>query len=139
MRCGLLDALTGRFPNGERVADVPEEEHRLRSVLGNLQRLFNTRQGSLAHVPEFGLPDITDISHAAPDRVEALRRDIREAVERFEPRLRRVRVEQERRDAAASHLVFLLVAELVPGGRIQLQTLIRADDLVEIRPKQATE
>ena len=137
MKCGLFDALTGRFADGARLSDVPESEHRLRSVLGNLGRLFNTRRGSLPHIPEFGLPDITDVSRAAPAEVEAIRRAIRESVERFEPRLRRVRVDQDASDSSSPYLVFLLSAEIVPLGRVQFQTTIRADDLIEVRQKRA--
>ncbi len=138
MRCGLLDALTGRFPDGARVDDVPEDERRLRSVLGNLARLFNTRRGSLAHLPDFGLPDVADVTRGASDRVEALRAAIGEAVRRYEPRLRRVRVEPEQGGASSpARLVFLLVADMAPGGRVELQTTIRADDVVEVRPRPA--
>ena len=135
MKCGLFDALTGRFADGTRLADVAEGDRRLRSILGNLGRLFNTRQGSLLHVPEYGLPDFTDISRTAPADIERLRRAIRDAVERFEPRLRRVRVDQETSDPSSPYLVFLLSAELIPGGRVQFQTTIRGDDLVDVRQK----
>ena len=137
MKCGLFDALTGRFADGARLSDVPESEHHLRSVIGNLGRLFNTRRGWLPHIPEFGLPDITDVSRAAPAEVEAIRRAIRESVERFEPRLRRVRVDQDASDSSSPYLVFLLSAEIVPLGRVQFQTTIRADDLIEVRQKRA--
>jgi type VI secretion system protein len=137
MKCGLFDALTGRFADGVRLSDVPEGDHRLRSILGNLGRLFNTRRGSLPHAPEFGLPDITDVSRAAPAEVESIRRAIRESVERFEPRLRRVRVDQDVSDASSPYLVFLLSAEIAQLGRVQFQTTIRSDDLVEVRQKRA--
>ncbi len=138
MRCGLLDALTGRFPDGERVDDVPEDERRLRSVLGNLARLFNTRRGSLAHLPDYGLPDVADVTRSASDRVDALREAIREAVQRYEPRLRRVRVEPEQGGASSpARLVFLLVADMAPGGRVEFQTTIRSDDMVEVCPRRA--
>src|SRR5262249_56033403 len=95
MRIALFDALTGRFESGGaglRVADVPEGEQQVHSVLGNLRRLFNARRGSLAHLPEYGLPDLSDISPSSPEKIESLRVAIREAVERFEPRLQNVRV-----------------------------------------------
>ena len=137
MHCGLFDALTGRFAGGERLDEVPEAEHRLRSILGNLGRLFNTRQGSLAHAPDFGLPDITDISRDRPERVDALRRAIRDAVQRYEPRLQRVRVEMEAGGRAPpSKLVFLLVAEMAPQGRVEFQTTIRSDEPVDVRPSR---
>jgi len=136
MKCGLFDALTGRFADGARLTDVPESDHRLRSILGNLGRLFNTRRGTLAHVPEFGLPDLSDVSRAVPAEVESVRRAIRESVERLEPRLRRVRVDRDVSDPSSPYLVFLLSAEIELFGKVQFQTTIRADDLVEVRQKR---
>ncbi|HEY7394822.1 MAG TPA: type VI secretion system baseplate subunit TssE [Gemmatimonadaceae bacterium] len=138
MRIALLDALTGRFESsgaGVRVADVPEGEQQLHSVLGNLRRLFNARRGSLAHVPEYGLPDLSDVSPSSPEKIEALRVAIREAVERFEPRLQKVRVTREGGRADSSHLVFLLSAQMGPNARVRFQTTIRSSEPVEIRPK----
>ena len=136
MKCGLFDALTGRFADDSRLSDVPEGDHRLKSIIGNLGRLFNTRRGTLLHVPEFGLPDITNVSRAAPAEVEAIRRAIRESVERFEPRLDRVRVDQDASDPASPSLVFLLSAEIAQFGKVQFQTTIRSDELVDVRQKR---
>lgn len=138
MRFALLDALTGRFEGGERVLDVPEEDQRLQSVLANLRRLFNARRGSIAHLPDYGLPDLSNASPSSPEKIEALRLAIREAVESFEPRLRNVRVRREPGDADSPHLVFLLSAEMGPAGRVRFQTTIRSSEPVEIRPKDAT-
>jgi type VI secretion system protein len=138
MRIALLDALTGRFESGGagvRVADVPEGEQQLHSVLGNLRRLFNARRGSLLHVPEYGLPDLSDVSPSSPEKIESLRVAIREAVERFEPRLQKVRVTREGGRADSSHLVFLLSAQMGPNARVRFQTTIRSSEPVEIRPK----
>jgi type VI secretion system protein len=104
-------------------------------VLGNLRRLFNARRGSLAHVPEYGLPDLSDVSPSSPEKIEALRVAIREAVERFEPRLQKVRVTREGGRADSSHLVFLLSAQMGPNARVRFQTTIRSSEPVEIRPK----
>jgi|SRR5215475_11323131 len=138
MRIALLDALTGRFESGGagvRVADVPEGEQQLHSVLGNLRRLFNARRGSLIHVPEYGLPDLSDVSPSSPEKIESLRVAIREAVERFEPRLQKVRVTREGGRVDSSHLVFLLSAQMGPNARVRFQTTIRSSEPVEIRPK----
>jgi type VI secretion system protein len=137
MKCGLFDALTGRFADGSKLGDVPESDHRLTSVTGNLDRLFNTRRGTLLHVEDFGLPDITNVSRAAPSEVEAIRKAIRESVEKFEPRLRRVRVDHDTSDPASQSLVFLLSAELAQFGKVQFQTTIRSDDLVDVRQKRS--
>ena len=60
-RLALFDVLEGRFGGGAPVESVPSDEHLLHSIVGNLERLFNTRQGSLPHLPDYGLPDLATI------------------------------------------------------------------------------
>jgi hypothetical protein len=57
-------------------------------------------------------------------------------VERFEPRLRQVRVDPDTSDTSSPYLVFLLSAEIAQLGRVQFQTTIRTDALVEVRQKR---
>ena len=121
MQAGLFEALSGRFEDGTPVDMVGEDRHRLLSVIDNLNRLFNTRQGTIEHLPNYGLPELTTIYRDNQETIEFLRRSIRETVERFEPRLRRVRVTpQESR--ADGWLVFLLAGELLGGERVQFET-----------------
>ena len=89
-------------------------------------------------MPEYGLPDLSDISPSSPQKIEALRVAIREAVERFEPRLQNVRVTREAGPADSAHLVFLLSAQMGPEARVRFQTTIRSSEPVEIRPKGPT-
>jgi type VI secretion system protein len=85
----------------ERLAD-PGKEARLTirentqeladSVMRHLQRLLNTRQG---HVPirlDYGMPDFTDCAESLPATLDKVRRAIKDSIEAFEPRLRRVKI-----------------------------------------------
>jgi type VI secretion system protein len=58
----------------------------------NLQKLLNTRQGEALIQPEYGLPDITDCAEGAPETLDRVCRAIKSTIEKFEPRLHRVRV-----------------------------------------------
>jgi type VI secretion system protein len=58
----------------------------------NLQKLLNTRQGEALIQPEYGLPDITDCVEGAPETLNRICRAIKNSIERFEPRLHRVRI-----------------------------------------------
>lgn len=40
---------------------VSENTQVILSVLDNMQRILNTRAGSLKHLPDYGLPDMTKI------------------------------------------------------------------------------
>ena len=136
MEAGLFEALRGRFADETPLREVSESQHRLLSVMDNLNRLFNSRRGSIAHLPEYGLPDLTEIYVDAPESFEVLRKAIREAVERYEPRLRRVRVDPPQVDRQAMHVVFLIAGELTGGGPVQFETTFASHDLVHVNPRR---
>lgn len=131
MRPALYDVLEGRFGAGPPMEAVPASERALHSVIANLQRLFNTRQGAVEHLPDYGLPDLTTVYRDAPDSFDRLRRALREAVERYEPRLRRVHVEPA--EQAAMRLSFIVSGELERGRRIRLQTTFISQEPTVVR------
>ena len=137
MEAGLIDVLIGRFLSGQAVADEAPQQHRLLSIIDNLTRLFNTRRGSLAHIPDYGLPDISQVYRDLPYSIDGLRAAIKDVVERFEPRLRRVRVEKQEKDKDEEYdmrVSFIVTAELLKGQKVQFQTTFTSNDLAEVRP-----
>jgi type VI secretion system protein len=133
MEAGLIDVLNGQFLSGLSVHDVDKPQLRVLSILDNLNRLFNTRRGAIDHLPDYGLPDITQVYRDLPYSVEGLRQSIKAAVERYEPRLRRVRVEHEKGDPYAMRITFLLSAEMMRGQKVQFQTTFASHELAEVR------
>ena len=92
------------------------------SVYADISNLFNTRRGSLPHLPGFGLPDITEIYSDIPDSVMKLRKSLREAVEQGAARRARrggfeqgwkVMAVKVRTDAPSEHWVFLPAFALI--------------------------
>lgn len=87
----------------ERIRDYEEDQTRhwetdpatLRdSVLGYLRRILNTKRGSALIAEDFGMPDFTDLpSSFAVDIVRDLQDDIGRMIQKFEPRLKDVRVD----------------------------------------------
>ena len=87
----LLERLADPDPQGRRT--VREDPRRVvDSVMRNLLKLLNTRQGEALIQPEYGLPDITECAEGAPEAFDRVCRAIKSTIERFEPRLHRVRV-----------------------------------------------
>jgi type VI secretion system protein len=134
MEAGLFEVLNGRFLNGMELREVDPAEWRKLSILDNLTRLFNSRRGAIGHLPDYGLPDITQVYRELPYSVEGLRKAIKETIEKYEPRLRRVRVEEQKGDLYTMRLSFLLTAELLKGQKVQFQTTFTSNDLAEVRP-----
>jgi type VI secretion system protein len=136
MQAGLFDVLYGRFSDGRRIEDTPGEEHLVLSVISNLNRLFNTRRGAILHLPDYGLPDISEIYRDMPYSLTGLQQAIRDAVEKYEPRLRRVRIEHQKTDPYSMRLEFVLHAELPNRQRVLLQTTFSSNELANVQSRQ---
>lgn len=65
------------------------------SIQMHLHYLLNTRQGTLQHLPDYGLPDITEIYQRLPYSTAYLLKTIAEVIEKYEPRLKQVVVRQQ--------------------------------------------
>jgi len=63
-----------------------------RSILRNLQNIFNTRQGSVLTLAEYGSPDFNDLVDQFPDAIMEIRKSILYNVKQYEPRLKNIRV-----------------------------------------------
>lgn len=134
MKAGLYDVLRGRYYNGLKVNDVPTRTQRLQSVMSNLNRMFNTRQGSIEHLPDYGLPDVSAIYHDTPFAVDGLRQAVKEIVGKYEPRLKKIYVEHRSTDDAEMRLTFIITAEVEPGQRVKFQTTFASNNLVQVSP-----
>ena len=134
MKVGLYDILRGHFHDRTPIEAVPEPGQRLQSVMSNLIRLFNTRQGSIAHLPDYGLPETTSVYYDAPYALDGLRQAVREVVQKYEPRLQRIYVEHQGTEATDDmRVTFLISAQLDSGERVRFQTTFASDDLVHVR------
>ncbi len=87
----LLERLRKPEPPGQRQSRVSTNEL-FDSVLGNLQSILNTCQGNCLTDPDYGLPHMTTIRSAMPHSVAGFEAAIRRTIERFEPRLKGIRV-----------------------------------------------
>ena len=54
--------LYGNVAGALELNHVSEENQLILSVLDNMQRILNCRAGTLAHLPDYGLPDMTKSS-----------------------------------------------------------------------------
>ena len=135
MEAGLIDILLGHFLDGQPIADEDPDHLKLRSIIDNLSRLFNSRRGSIAHLPDYGLPDISQVYRDLPYSIDGLRVAIKQVVEKYEPRFRRVRVEklQGREYEFDMRVSFILTGELRQGQKVQFRTTFKSNDLAEVR------
>src|SRR5512145_2516088 len=64
----------------------------VQSVLSNLRRLLNSRHGITPIQDDYGIPDLCEVVHNFPEAIAEMRKAIKTAIDKYEPRLRRVSV-----------------------------------------------
>lgn len=88
----LYDVLLGHV-GGEPLHVHDDRTLEILSVMENLKRILNTRAGSLKHLPDYGLPDLTDIYKALPASAHLLQARMETTLLRYEPRLKAIDID----------------------------------------------
>lgn len=88
----LYEMLSGNFSGGLSLHQVSEQNQVILSVLDNMQRILNCRAGTLAHLPDYGLPDMTKILQGMPGSAHQLITTLSAVLLKYEPRLSRITV-----------------------------------------------
>lgn len=88
----LCEILFGNFSGGLDLHQVSEENQVILSVLDNMQRILNCRAGTLAHLPDYGLPDMTRILQGMPGTAHQLMNTLADVLLKYEPRLKKIAV-----------------------------------------------
>ena len=83
------------------------------SVRDHLGRLLNARHGMSEAMPDYGLPAMTDLTIGSGDYVQRVQEAVRVAIEKYEPRLRRVHVTRVDDEDSVHRLVFRVDAVLM--------------------------
>ena len=127
----LMSGFSGELP----LEQVGERDQLILSVMDNMQRIINCRAGTLAHLPDYGLPDLSVISvihQGMTTGIHGLIHQIEETLRRYEPRLSQLRVEllpQPR----PGHLNYLIHAELPARGWIRFDGVFSPEGRIVLR------
>ncbi len=132
------ERLLERIANLERAPGARTETEVTRavnSVIRHLQRMLNTRQGSVPIADDYGVPDMTnfpaqDLAGVGGD----IAATVRDFIRAYEPRLDKVRIQFERRDENLLSLRFRLEGVLVRENKLPVlfETVVDADGKVNV-------
>ncbi|WP_114191662.1 type VI secretion system baseplate subunit TssE [Edaphovirga cremea] len=128
----LYEILTGNFTGDLPLEAVNEEEQVILSVLDNIQRVLNSRAGTLSHLPDYGIPDMTKILQGMPGTAHELRDILAGVLLRYEPRLQSLDVTLLEQDVPGE-LRYAIDAELKGVGLIRYGTEFMPEGKVMLR------
>jgi type VI secretion system protein len=103
------------------------------SIRNHLKMLLNSKRGSIEHLPDYGLPDISEIYQDMPNSLDRLCREIERVIRKYEPRLKNVKVtlvtsEMDDRFRAT----YLVRSEMDRGDHLHFRTSLNANGEMEI-------
>lgn len=119
----LFERVTGR-PIPTEVVGVVEGETALeREILTHLHLLLNTREGSVPHLPGYGLTDMGEVYARLPDSESMIREKLRALISDYEPRLSNVVVDHVDAKPHSSHLEIVVRYQLRDEPRRGVRTM----------------
>ncbi|KTI91603.1 type VI secretion system baseplate subunit TssE [Enterobacter hormaechei] len=128
----LYEMLSGNFSGGLNLNQVSEQNQVILSVLDNMQRILNCRAGTLAHLPDYGMPDMTKILQGMPGTAHQLITTLSAVLLKYEPRLNRINVVMQEQ-IQAGELRYAIDAELKGVGLVRYGTEFIPEGRVLIR------
>jgi type VI secretion system protein len=93
-----------------------KEEQLMKSISAHLTKMLGTRAGSVKMLPDYGLPDLNNISLNLDDTLRHSRMIIENMIRTYEPRLLDVHVAVEENVGCLLRRTFLIDAALDMAG-----------------------
>lgn len=128
----LYEMLLHNFDGELDLFRVSEEDQYTLSVMDNIQRILNSRAGTLSHLPDYGLPDMGLILQGLPGTAHGLMNTMRDTLLKYEPRLDAVRVELLAQ-VMPGHLDYALDVRLKGGQQMTFGTTLSAGSKALVR------
>ena len=82
----------------EQFEHLTEDQKLSLSIIENLRMILTTRRGSVLHLPDFGISDILQLYISSDNPVESLKREIKELILKYEPRIGEVQIQSSEFD-----------------------------------------
>ncbi|MDR6204737.1 type VI secretion system baseplate subunit TssE [Paraburkholderia graminis] len=118
------------------MTDFSPEEQTFFSVRDNIERILNSRRRSLAHLPDFGLDDLSEIYRHLPSSTHRLRNAIESTLLKYEPRLKAVEIEVHASEPGVM-VGFTMACRLHQEGLVRFDTVFTPDGKTRLKMLQA--
>ncbi|AIO30666.1 type VI secretion protein [Burkholderia pseudomultivorans] len=131
----LYDMLLGHI-GGEPLDAYDDRTLECLSVQHNVRRILNTRAGALKHLPDYGLPDLTNIYKALPASAHLLKSQMEATLLKYEPRIRAIDVEILENDDPGVLVSFEMTCHLKKAGLVRFGTYFEPPGRMRVERRQ---
>lgn len=128
----LYEMLLQNFDGELDLYRVREEDQHTLSVLDNVQRILNSRAGSISHLPDYGLPDMGVILQGLPAAAHGLMNTLANTLLKYEPRLAAINIELLEQ-TQPGHLEYALSMQLKEGEEVTFGATLAPEGKVLVR------
>ncbi|MGE5679638.1 MAG: type VI secretion system baseplate subunit TssE [Bacillota bacterium] len=117
----LYDLLVGQFVSETNNPDNIDpdnfdrmtEDQKLRSsIIENLRMVLSARQGSVQHLPDFGMPDILQMYFESGNTIDPIKKELRDVILKYEPRISDVQVQKSDFDQESMRISIKIIASI---------------------------
>ena len=117
----LYDKLLGQI-GGEPLDAHDDRTLEILSIQQNIRCILNTREGALKHLPDYGLPDLTNIYKALPASAHLLKQQMEATLLVYEPRIRSIDVEYIATTDPGILVSYEMICHLKKSGLVRFGT-----------------
>lgn len=107
------------------------------NIQQHLQLLFNARQGSLLHLPDYGLPDLSEVYQSLPYSINNLIYSVANTIEKYEPRVTKVSVRPRQSDRDSCIIQLEIHANLQQGPKIKFDSYFFSGNKAIVEAREA--
>ena len=93
-------------------------------------KLLNARQGSLRHLPDYGLPDLGEIYQKLPESLQTLKSSLLHLIFRYEPRLKNTKIEFRTVENIDCVICLTIFATLCNGEKVNFEVSFLSGGIV---------
>ncbi|GAB6074656.1 type VI secretion system baseplate subunit TssE [Nautilia lithotrophica] len=130
----LLERLSKMEENPDFSGIVTNEEE-LESIFEYLKKILSTKEGSTLIAYDFGIPDISNYHEQSyGEYIRSLEEKLKNTIEKYEPRLKNIKVKYIDKYKDKSILTFLIEAQLAHNEKypVTFETQIKSSGEVDI-------
>jgi len=128
----LYETLLQNFEGELDMHRISEEDQSTLSILDNMQRILNSRAGTLSHIPDYGLPDMGTILQGLPATAHGLINTMTKTLLKFEPRLVSLNIDMLPQ-TLPGHLEYSIDVQIKGGRRLSFGTTLAPEGRVLMR------